>query len=65
VLGNSIVVAQLLDEREAPEEELRQIESYFPYIVATFRNQEIRNHFLQSDKLEDNFMQVFARYFMN
>lgn len=65
VLGRSIIVAQLLDERHTPEEQLQQIESYFSYIVGTFRNQEIRNHFLQSDKLEDNFMQVFSRYFMN
>jgi len=65
VLGRSVVVARLIDERETPEKELEQIKSYHSYIVSNFRNQEIRNHFLQSDKLEDNFMQVFSKYFLN
>lgn len=65
VLGNSVVVAQLLEERQAPEQEVQQIANYHSYIMQNFRNQEIRTHFLQSDKLEDNFMQVFSRYFLD
>ena len=65
VLGNSVVVAQLLEERQAPEQEVQQIANYHSYIMQNFRSQEIRSHFLQSDKLEDNFMQVFSKYFLN
>jgi peptidyl-prolyl cis-trans isomerase D len=65
VLGNSVVVAQLLEERPAPEQEVQQIANYHSYIMQNFRSQEIRTHFLQSDKLEDNFMQVFSKYFLN
>ncbi len=65
VLGNSVVVAQVLDERQAPEEEVQQIGNYHSYIIQNIQQQEIRTHFLQSDKLEDNFMQVFSKYFLN
>src|SRR6056297_389918 len=65
VLGNSVLVAQLLDERRAPEEEVKQIANYHSYIMQNFQREEIRNHFLQSDKLEDNFMQVFSKYFLD
>jgi len=33
--------------------------------MQNFQREEIRNHFLQSDKLEDNFMQVFSKYFLD
>ncbi|MFW6209692.1 MAG: peptidylprolyl isomerase [Spirochaetota bacterium] len=65
VLGNSVVVAQLMEERQAPEQEVQQIANYHSYIMQNFRQQETRTHFLQSDKLEDNFMQVFSKYFLN
>lgn len=64
VLGRNVVVARLLDERETPEEELQQIKNYYSYITQNFQSQDIRQHFLESDKLEDNFMQVFARLFL-
>jgi len=65
VLGNSVVVAQLLEERQAPEEEVEQIANYHSYILQNFQREEIQTHFLQSDKLEDNFMQVFSKHFLS
>jgi len=65
VLGQSVVVAQLLDEREVPAEELEGIKSYYTYITSNFQNQDIQRHFLQSEYLEDNFMQIFSKYFLN
>lgn len=65
VLGQSVVVSQLLDERVIPDEELEGIKTYYAYITNTFRNQDIQRHFLNSEKFEDNFMQVFAQYFLN
>jgi hypothetical protein len=65
VLGNSVVVAQLLEERQAPEAEVEQIANYHSYIIQNFQSQEIQTHFLQSDKLEDNFMQVFSKHFLS
>ena len=65
VLGRSVIVAKLIDEREAPEQRLNQARNYYSYIRQSIRNQEMRTHFLNSDKLEDNFMPVFSRYFLN
>jgi len=65
ILGQSIMVAQLLDERDLPDEELEGIKSYYRYITGNFLNQDIQNHFINSEDLEDNFMQVFSKYFLN
>ncbi len=65
VLGQAIVVAQLIDERTVPAEELEGIKSYYSYITSNFQNQDIQRHFLQSEKFEDNFMQIFSKYFLN
>lgn len=64
IMGNSVVVASLVDERPAPEEMTKRLDSYYSYINRNYLQRDIRRVFLQSDKLEDNFMQVFSQYFM-
>lgn len=64
ILDRNVVVMQLQDEREASEEEVNQLKTYYNYIVQQYRDQDLRNYFLNSDKLEDNFNQVFSKYFM-
>jgi hypothetical protein len=64
IMGNSVVVASLVDERPAPEEMTKRLDSYYSYINRNYLQRDVRRVFLQSDKLEDNFMQVFSQYFM-
>jgi hypothetical protein len=64
IMGNSVVVASLIEERRAPEEITNRLNSYYSYITRNYLQQEVRRVFLQSDKLEDNFMETFSRHFM-
>ena len=65
VLGTTVIVAEASDEREALEETEKRVSSMYSYLMQNYRRSDIRNVFLNSDKLEDNFMEVFSRYFMN
>jgi hypothetical protein len=65
VLGTSVIVAEAADEREAPDEAVTRVESMYNYILQNYRQSDVRSTFLNSDKLEDNFMEVFSKYFMN
>ncbi|MFP4490994.1 MAG: peptidylprolyl isomerase, partial [Spirochaetaceae bacterium] len=65
VLGSSIVAAHVVEEREAPEDAENRVGNYYNQILSRFLQNEARNLFLNSDKLEDNFMEVFSRNFMN
>jgi peptidyl-prolyl cis-trans isomerase D len=65
VLGSSILLASVVDEREAEKETLERIEGLYSYLIQNYRRTDIRNTFLDSEKHEDNFMSVFSRYFMN
>lgn len=65
IMGNSVVVASLVDQRSAPEEMTQRLNSFYSYITRNYLQQDVRRVFLQSDKLEDNFMETFSRFFMN
>ncbi|MFO7849285.1 MAG: hypothetical protein R6V67_04925, partial [Spirochaetia bacterium] len=65
VLGSSIVAAHVVEEREAPEEAENRVENMYGYLQNNFLQNDVRSIFLNSDKLEDNFMEVFSRHFMN
>jgi parvulin-like peptidyl-prolyl isomerase len=64
VLDRNIVVLQLQDEREAQEKQMQQLDTYYTFIVQQYRDQELRNYFLNSDKLKSNFNSVFSKYLM-
>ncbi len=64
VLDKKIVLLQFEEQREAPEQQVEQIDTYFQFIVQQYRDQDLRNYFLNSDKLENNFNQTFYKYFM-
>ena len=65
ILNDYIIVLQMIDEREAPEDQLQQIDYYYPRLVRQYRDEALRNYFLKSDKLEDNFNQAFAKTFQS
>ena len=64
ILDETIIVAKLVEERNAPEDDLTILDLYYPYIVQQFKEQHLTSGILSSDKLEDNFYPVFARLFL-
>jgi hypothetical protein len=65
VIGNSVIVFQMLEEREAPEEMKSIVKDNYDAIQQQFIDREIRRLFFNSDKLENNFMEVFSQYFLD
>jgi len=63
LLNDRIVVAQMLEERHPKEEELEQLELFYPQIINQFRQEDLIIYFLTSEKLEDNFDEVFSKLF--
>ncbi len=65
ILDDYVIVLQLLNEKTPPEEELNQIESYYPFILRQYRDEALRRYFLDSEDLKDNFYPVFQEHFLN
>lgn len=65
ILDDYVVVLQLIDERYPPEEELDQLEAYYPYVLRQYRDEALRRYFLNSEDLDDNFFPVFQEQFLN
>lgn len=65
VIGNNIIVFQLMDERNAPESITAMVEENAGSIIDTITDGQVRRLFLGSDKLENNFMEMFSTYFLN
>ena len=65
VLGTSVIVAEAADERKAPEDAVARVEGMYNYLLQNYRSSDVRSTFLNSDKLEDRFMEVFSKNFMN
>ncbi|TFG63457.1 MAG: hypothetical protein E4H36_05550 [Spirochaetales bacterium] len=64
IMGSNIILAQFHDERDAPEENLLQLDYYYPYIVQQFRDESLSRYFLTSPKFSDNFNEKFAEMFV-
>ena len=64
VLDRSVLVMEPANIRNAPEEELVQLENYYSFIEREIKEEDMSNHFLTSDKLEDNFDPIFTKYFI-
>lgn len=65
ILDAHVIVLQMIDEREPPEEELNQLETYYPFIVRQNRDEALRRYFLESEDLVDNFYPVFQEQFLS
>ncbi len=61
ILSSSVVVAQMVDEREVASSDMSYLDAYYSYLVDQFRQQELYNKFLSSDKLKNNFLPVFSQ----
>jgi parvulin-like peptidyl-prolyl isomerase len=60
-LRNALVVMQLTDEREASEDSVAFLDSYYPFLVQQYQSQELQRTLLDPRYYEDNFAQTFAR----
>jgi hypothetical protein len=65
VLGNNVVILYPLEESAAKEEDLKNIESYYSYVLSYMSESSTHSFFVRNEKLEDRFMDTFLRYFWN
>jgi hypothetical protein len=65
VVGNNVIVFELMDEREAPESITTMVAENYRSILDNITDAQVRKLFLGSDKLENNFMEMFSTYFLN
>lgn len=64
VVGDSVVVLRVVEERNADDSALAVINYYYPYAVGQYSDKTLKNHFLGSKKLQDKFYETFIKYFM-
>ncbi len=65
IVGNNVIVFELMDEREAPESITTMVAENYRSILDNITDAQVRRLFLGSDKLENNFMEMFSTYFLN
>jgi len=66
VQGNNIIVFLPTEEKEADEDIINSITSmYLSYYLNNITEQSLQQYFLNHEKMEDNFWDVYFRIFMN
>jgi hypothetical protein len=63
VLGSNVVVLYPLEEVEADSDNIALIEMYYSYWLSTTTEQEFRSFFMNNEKFDDRFWDVF-QYFL-
>ena len=64
VLGDSITLVKLVDERAVKMEDLQVLEVYLPFIVQRFTEENIQQFIVTSKDFKDDFNSVFFKYFL-
>ncbi len=64
IVGDAVLVAQMVSEQEMSEEELSYMDSFYPYLVNQIQQIELNSTFLGSDLLTNNFMSIFSQYIL-
>ncbi len=64
VVGNNVLVLRVDEERAADDSSLAVIDFYYPYVIGQYADKQLRNHFLGSKKLKDDFYNTFVTYFL-
>lgn len=62
-LDDQIIVLKLKSERDPPEEDIELLKTYFQYVADQTLQLDLQSAIVNTDKLEDNFQEVFSRYF--
>lgn len=65
VIGESVIVLNPTEQRAADEAAGSIIDIYYPYIVGQYSEGTVRNFFLSSKKLKDNFFETFIKTFLS
>ncbi|HOV39670.1 MAG TPA: peptidyl-prolyl cis-trans isomerase [Spirochaetales bacterium] len=65
VLGDSIVVLKMVEERTVDEKELQMLNIYLPYIIQQFTEENLQQFIFTSKDFKDDFNSVFFKYFIN
>jgi hypothetical protein len=63
VIGSNVVVLYPLEETEADSEDIDLINMYYSYWISNNTEQDFRSYFLNNDKLDDRFWDVFQQLF--
>lgn len=62
IAGGYVMVAQLVDERQAAEEDTSLIDLYLPYFGQQYRQNSMYRLIFTSPKFEDNFFEAYYTY---
>lgn len=65
VLEDSVAVFALQEKRNTDDEELSFLTDYYPFIRQQYLEQDLMSFILTSDKLEDNFSNIFSEIFVS
>ena len=65
MIGDFALVLYPIEEKATDESSSSIIDFYYPYIAGQYAEQSVRNGFLQSDKLKDNFNETFIQTFIS
>ncbi len=61
IVGNAILVAQMISEQRMSEEELSYLDSFYPYLLTQIQQIELSSTFLKSELFTNNFISVFSK----
>jgi len=63
-VGDDILVLNVLEETKPLEEATSIIDFYYPYVISQYADTRVKNHYLSSDKLKDDFYLAFIKYIL-
>ncbi len=61
IVGNAILVAQMIGEQQMSEDELSYLDSFYPYLLTQIQQIELSSTFLKSELFTNNFISVFSK----
>lgn len=61
IVGNAILVAQMINEQQMSEDELSYLDSFYPYLLTQIQQVELSSTFLRSELFTNNFISVFSK----
>lgn len=64
VVGDNIIVLNPVSEVKAEDSTTSIIDYYYNYVASQYSERTLRNYFLTSKKLKDQFFDTFVRTFM-
>lgn len=65
LLGTNVVVLQVAEEKAADPQIIEMVPLFYNYYASSWAQGSLSSAFLKSEKLEDNFMATYLKYFLN